>query len=75
MLEIKNLRKNFESGTEALKGVDLTINKGELIRPEHLTAKRPGNGINPMKIKTIIGTRAKKNYAKDDQIKLWKKYI
>ena len=25
MLEIKNLRKNFESGTEALKGVDLKI--------------------------------------------------
>ena len=31
MLEIKNLRKNFESGTEALKGVDLKINKGELV--------------------------------------------
>ena len=31
MLEIKNLRKNFESGTEALKGVDLKVNKGEFI--------------------------------------------
>ena len=31
MLEIKNLRKNFESGTEALKGVDLKINKGEFV--------------------------------------------
>jgi len=31
MLEIRNLRKNFESGTEALKGVDLKINKGEFI--------------------------------------------
>ena len=31
MLEIKSLRKNFESGTEALKGVDLKINKGEFI--------------------------------------------
>ena len=31
MLEIKNLRKNFESGTEALKGVDLKVNKGEFV--------------------------------------------
>ena len=31
MLEIKNLRKNFESGTEALRGVDLKINKGEFV--------------------------------------------
>jgi phosphonate transport system ATP-binding protein len=31
MLEIKNLRKNFESGTEALKGIDLKINKGEFV--------------------------------------------
>ena len=31
MLEIKNLRKNFENGTEALKGVDIKINKGEFV--------------------------------------------
>ena len=31
MLEIKSLRKNFKSGTEALKGVDLKINKGEFV--------------------------------------------
>ena len=31
MLEIKNLRKNFEGGTEALKGVDLKISKGEFV--------------------------------------------
>ena len=31
MLEIKNLRKNFKSGTEALRGVDLKINKGEFV--------------------------------------------
>ena len=27
----QNLRKNFENGTEALKGVDLKINKGEFV--------------------------------------------
>ena len=31
MLEIKSLRKIFENGTEALKGVDIKINKGEFI--------------------------------------------
>ena len=31
MIEIKGLRKNFESGTEALKGVDLKISKGEFV--------------------------------------------
>ena len=31
MLEIKNLRKNFGKGTEALKGVNIEINKGEFV--------------------------------------------
>jgi len=31
MLEVRNLRKNFPSGTEALRGVDLKINKGEFV--------------------------------------------
>ena len=31
MLEIRNLRKNFVSGTQALKGVDLKINKGDFV--------------------------------------------
>ena len=31
MLEIKNLKKTFEGGTEALRGVDLKVNKGEFL--------------------------------------------
>jgi len=31
MLEIKNLKKNFDGGTEALRGVNLKVNKGEFI--------------------------------------------
>ena len=31
MLEIKDLRKNFGSSTEALRGVDLKIKKGEFV--------------------------------------------
>jgi phosphonate transport system ATP-binding protein len=31
LLEIKNLRKVFEDGTRALRGVDLSVNKGEFV--------------------------------------------
>ena len=31
MLEIKNLKKTFDGGTEALRGVNLKVNKGEFI--------------------------------------------
>ena len=31
MLEIKNLKKTFEGRTEALRGVDLKVKKGEFI--------------------------------------------
>ena len=31
MLQIKNLKKIFEGGTEALRGVDLKVNKGEFL--------------------------------------------
>ena len=31
MLEIRNLKKSFDSGTEALRGVDLKVNKGEFL--------------------------------------------
>ena len=31
MLQIKNLKKTFEGGTEALRGVDLKVNKGEFL--------------------------------------------
>ena len=31
MLEIRNLKKIFDSGTEALRGVDLKVNKGEFL--------------------------------------------
>ena len=31
MLEIKNLKKTFQGGAEALRGVDLKVNKGELL--------------------------------------------
>ena len=31
MLEIKNLKKTFQGGVEALRGVDLKVNKGAFL--------------------------------------------
>ena len=31
MLEIRNLKKTFEGGTEALRGVNLKVKKGEFV--------------------------------------------
>lgn len=45
-----------------------SINKGEILSEENITAKRPGDGISPMRWDEIIGTRAGRNYLKDDLI-------
>lgn len=44
------------------------IKKGEIFSEENLAAKRPGNGISPMKWDEIIGTVAKKDYKEDELI-------
>ena len=46
------------------------IRKGEIFTLSNITAKRPGNGISPMKIKYLIGKRAKKNFKIDEIIKI-----
>jgi N,N'-diacetyllegionaminate synthase len=45
-----------------------TIKKGDLLSKENITVKRPGNGINPMKWDSLIGTVATKRYQIDDLI-------
>jgi N,N'-diacetyllegionaminate synthase len=44
------------------------IRKGEILTEDNITAKRPGNGINPMKWNEIIDTIAKKDYQADELI-------
>lgn len=46
------------------------INKGEILNDENLTAKRPGNGISPMRWNEIAGTRAIRDFEVDDQIEV-----
>ncbi len=44
------------------------ITKGEKLTKFNIGAKRPGNGISPMKIYNFYGKKAKKNYEKDKKI-------
>lgn len=46
------------------------IQVGEVFTESNLTAKRPGTGISPMEWDEIVGTKATKNYVKDDLIQL-----
>ncbi|MFA6290434.1 MAG: N-acetylneuraminate synthase [Victivallales bacterium] len=46
------------------------IMKGELFRASNLRIKRPGTGISPMGIGTVIGRKAKKNFNTDGLIEL-----
>ena len=44
------------------------IEKGEIFTQENLTVKRPGNGISPMKLHEVVGTKAIKSFLQDDLI-------
>ena len=42
------------------------IKKGDILRENNITVKRPGGGISPMKWDEIIGTKAIKDYNEDE---------
>lgn len=44
------------------------IKAGEHLSEENITVKRPGTGISPMKWLDVIGTKAEKDYSKDEEI-------
>jgi len=44
------------------------IKEGEVLTEKNIAVKRPGNGINPMKWDSVIGSIATKNYNIDDLI-------
>lgn len=46
------------------------INKGDCFREENISAKRPANGISPMRWGEVIGKVAKRDYKKDEPIEL-----
>ncbi|MCB0307870.1 MAG: N-acetylneuraminate synthase [Bdellovibrionales bacterium] len=44
------------------------IKKGEVFSRDNIEAKRPGTGLSPMRYWTILGTKANRNFEKDELI-------
>jgi len=46
------------------------IKKGEIFTEYNITTKRPGNGVNPMLWKSVLGTKAIRNFEEDELIEI-----
>lgn len=46
------------------------IRAGEIFSERNLTAKRPGNGISPMRWYEVLGQKADRDYAEDEMIEI-----
>lgn len=46
------------------------IKDGDILTGENLTTKRPGDGISPMRWNEVVGTKAKRDYKRDEKIDL-----
>ena len=57
---IKLVRKSIVAKTK--------IKKGEILLEKNLAAKRPGEGISPMKWDSVVGTKATKDYNENELI-------
>jgi N,N'-diacetyllegionaminate synthase len=60
-------RKNIAAARKSIVALK-DIKMGDVLNEENLTVKRPGNGKSPMLWDSIIGTRAEKDYKKDELI-------
>ncbi|QGM31026.1 N-acetylneuraminate synthase [Bacillus sp. N3536] len=79
---IRNVEQALGSGVKAPTSVELSnrnaarkslvaskdIKKDDLLTNENIMVKRPGTGLNPSFYWSLIGTKAKKSYKKDDLI-------
>jgi len=65
----KSEKKNINIARNSLVA-SKSIKKGEKFTYNNITAKRPGTGISPMRIKKIIGKKAKFFFLYDDLIKV-----
>lgn len=62
-------RKNMEIARKSIVAA-VPIKKGEMLTPENITVKRPGNGISPMRWNEVVGSLATKDYNEEDLIEL-----
>ena len=73
----EKIRTQSESGnvTVARRSIVAArrIEKGEILTPDNLTVKRPGDGLSPMLWDTLIGTPAAETFLPDEKITLPRK--
>ncbi len=64
-------KNEIENRSKSRKSIVAKKNilKNEIFSMKNLTAKRPGNGLSPMKILKILGKKSKYNYSLDDMIR------
>ena len=60
-------RKNMTAARKSIVALK-DIKMGDVLSIDNITVKRPGNGKSPLLWDNIIGTRAEKDYKKDDLI-------
>ena len=65
----KSEKKNIKIARNSLVA-NSKIKKGEKFTSTNLTIKRPGTGISPMNYYKVLGTKAVKNFKKDEIIKI-----
>ena len=62
-------KKNIVAARKSIVAA-CNIEKGEIFSNDNLSIKRPGNGISPMKINSVIGKPASKDFSKEDLIEI-----
>ena len=65
----KSEKKNINIARNSIVAAG-KIKKNEKFTKLNITIKRPGNGISPMKYFEVLGKKAKKNFMKDELIKI-----
>ena len=68
----KPTKSEINNKTHARKSIvaKRDIKKGQAFTVENISAKRPGNGISPMRWDEVLGRKAERNFSKDEPIAL-----
>ena len=62
-------RKNMDIARKSIVA-KRNIKKGEALTEENITAKRPGNGVSPMRWFEVLDTKAVRDFEEDELIEL-----
>ena len=62
-------RKNISVARKSIVAAR-RIKKGEILSKDNITTKRPGNGLDPMRWKEVVGTFAVREFQEDELIEI-----